>query len=402
MDQIADRLRRHEADHLPALRRSRRPGARHGAALRRLSSSARSPRSSLDGTTPNALLESTIDAYLELLEHDTNLYRFLSMHEPGKRDLVAGLIADEVAVVLDRYLTAAGLDTTSAKPWAYGLVGMVHFAGDWWTRAGTPDRSTLVRQLTALALVGLRGYRPRQSTSRRSSPSRSTDMTSTEMTGTDDDEHGPRRRRRRHHPFHVGLRAVAAPQLTKLYEKGKTSQWNATTDIDWTPEVNFGEPDPEIDRRGRSGRCSTSSWASARLTRRSQVQRRRDERSSAGSSSPGWSASSCTASRVRSWPPPAWSRRCPTSTRKYYAANQVADEARHVEAYARYLNDKLQAQLRDQQAARVAPRRHHDREAVGHHLPRHADHGRGPRARRVRPGQRVVPRRRSSSRSPTT
>ena len=27
---------------------------------------------------------------------------------------------------------------------------------------------------------------------------------------------------------------------------------------------------------------------------------------------------------------------------KYYAANQVADEARHVEAYAEYLNDKLQ------------------------------------------------------------
>ena len=29
---------------------------------------------------------------------------------------------------------------------------------------------------------------------------------------------------------------------------------------------------------------------------------------------------------------------------KFYAANQVADEARHVEAYARYLNDKLQHQ----------------------------------------------------------
>src|SRR5947199_10730937 len=31
------------------------------------------------------------------------------------------------------------------------------------------------------------------------------------------------------------------PALKKLYEKGKTSQWNATTDIDWSPEVNFGE-----------------------------------------------------------------------------------------------------------------------------------------------------------------
>ena len=34
--------------------------------------------------------------------------------------------------------------------------------------------------------------------------------------------------------------------LTKLYEKGKTSQWNATTDIDWSPDVEFGQPDPDI------------------------------------------------------------------------------------------------------------------------------------------------------------
>jgi len=95
---------------------------------------------------PRLLLESTIDAYLELLEHDGNLYRFLSLHEPGKRDLVAGLVAEQVAT-----------DTTSATPWAYGLVGMVHFAGDWWTRAGTPDRATLVQQLTALAWSGFAG-----------------------------------------------------------------------------------------------------------------------------------------------------------------------------------------------------------------------------------------------------
>ena len=31
-----------------------------------------------------------------------------------------------------------------------------------------------------------------------------------------------------------------------------------------------------------------------------------------------------------------------TSKASIYAANQVADEARHVEAYSRYLNDKLQ------------------------------------------------------------
>ncbi len=106
---------------------------------------------------PRDLLASTIDAYLVLLEGDTHLYRFLSVNEPGKRDLVAGLIAEEVAIVLEQYLGDAGQDTAGAKPWAYGLVGMVHFVGDWWARNDTPSRSTLVDQLTTLLWSGFDG-----------------------------------------------------------------------------------------------------------------------------------------------------------------------------------------------------------------------------------------------------
>ena len=42
------------------------------------------------------------------------------------------------------------------------------------------------------------------------------------------------------------------PALTKLYEKGKVSQWNATTDIDWAPEVVFGELDPNVSDEERA------------------------------------------------------------------------------------------------------------------------------------------------------
>ncbi len=103
------------------------------------------------------LLSSTIDAYLALIEGDTNLYRFLSANEPGKRDLVAGLIAEEVARVLETFLENAGRPTDGAKPWAYGLVGMVHFTGDWWARTGTPSRAVLVDQLTTLLWSGFEG-----------------------------------------------------------------------------------------------------------------------------------------------------------------------------------------------------------------------------------------------------
>ena len=35
------------------------------------------------------------------------------------------------------------------------------------------------------------------------------------------------------------------PRLTKLYEKSKTMQWNASTDVDWSIEVYPGaEPEP--------------------------------------------------------------------------------------------------------------------------------------------------------------
>ena len=106
---------------------------------------------------PSTLLSSTIDAYLELIEADTNLYRFLSANEPDKRDLLASLIADEVASVLEQLLADADLPTDGAKPWAYGLVGMVHFAGDWWARNGTPSRAELVDHLTTLLWSGFAG-----------------------------------------------------------------------------------------------------------------------------------------------------------------------------------------------------------------------------------------------------
>ena len=33
--------------------------------------------------------------------------------------------------------------------------------------------------------------------------------------------------------------SLARPQLRKLYEKAKTGQWNATTDLDWDTEVDL-------------------------------------------------------------------------------------------------------------------------------------------------------------------
>ncbi len=102
-----------------------------------------------------ALLVGAIDAYLALIERDTNLYRFLSDQVGAHRDLLARLIAEQIAMVIEQRLVQADLPTDGARPWAYGLVGMVHFAGDWWSEDKAITRAELVDRLSLLLWDGL-------------------------------------------------------------------------------------------------------------------------------------------------------------------------------------------------------------------------------------------------------
>jgi hypothetical protein len=118
-------------------------------------------------------------------------------------------------------------------------------------------------------------------------------------------------------------------ELMRLYEKGKALQWNAATDIDWSidvdPERAAGEdmdplndilayPQP-VDRalRGRMNH-HFNAWMLSQFLHGEQ------------------GALLATAEIVNTVP---WTEA------KFYAANQVADEARHVEVYRRYLTEKL-------------------------------------------------------------
>ena len=73
----------------------------------------------------------------------------------------------------------------------------------------------------------------------------------------------------------------------------------------------------------------------------------------------------------------------PAIDAKFYAATQVIDEARHVEAYSRLLHEKFEL-VYPINRPEAAARRHADRLALGHDVPRHAGADRGRRARRVR------------------
>ena len=127
---------------------------------------------------------------------------------------------------------------------------------------------------------------------------------------------------------------LARPQLRKLYEKGKVGQWNAATDLPWDTEVDFEKVVREDERDLRRAQSRP-----LRRHRRREVDRRRMDRLRHGPAP--WTLSQflhgeqgpcCTAKITESVP---W------YDAKLYAATQVVDEARHVEVFGRYLQEKV-------------------------------------------------------------
>jgi AcrR family transcriptional regulator len=106
-----------------------------------------------------------IEAYLRLIEHDPEVYRFVvhrplvdkALTEDPVADL-ATLVGDQAAAVIAAQLIRSGKDTTAATTWGHAIVGLVRGAGDnWLTRPAGVSRELLASQLTDLAWSGLSG-----------------------------------------------------------------------------------------------------------------------------------------------------------------------------------------------------------------------------------------------------
>ena len=108
---------------------------------------------------PHELLESTVDAYLAFIEREPSLYRFLLRQAAGTTgpqiSPLVDTIARRVAVVIGEQLRAVGRDSGAAVPWSYGIVGLVHQAGDWWLDDRTMTRADLTQYLAGLLWNGL-------------------------------------------------------------------------------------------------------------------------------------------------------------------------------------------------------------------------------------------------------
>ena len=144
--------------------------------------------------------------------------------------------------------------------------------------------------------------------------------------------------------------AAERVDLRNLYEKSKDAMWNARTDLAWDDRRR-----PRGARRARRDEPDLRHAASG-----TSSTRRPSSRSCAATTGRGCSRTSSTASRARCSRPRRSSAAVPGADAKLYAAAQVIDEARHVEAYDRYLREKIELHLPDlaapQDAARHDPR----------------------------------------------
>ncbi len=130
--------------------------------------------------------------------------------------------------------------------------------------------------------------------------------------------------------------SLSRPALRKLYEKAKVGQWNATTDLPWETVVDE-EKQVSMDQAALSSGLTANHYEGTVMAKWGDK-----EWSAYGIEQRRWSLSQfmhgeqgaliCTAKIVETVP---W------YDAKLYASTQVVDEARHVEVFARYLDEKL-------------------------------------------------------------
>jgi AcrR family transcriptional regulator len=104
-----------------------------------------------------------IDAFLAGIEDEPQLWRFV-VHNPAEAEPgaeivedVRGNVAALLATIFGERLRAEGRDSGGAEAWAYGLVGMVQSAGDWWLDRRTMSRDAMTNYLTSLIWGGIAG-----------------------------------------------------------------------------------------------------------------------------------------------------------------------------------------------------------------------------------------------------
>src|SRR3977135_3630013 len=124
--------------------------------------------------------------------------------------------------------------------------------------------------------------------------------------------------------------ADGSDALVEPYDKGKKQQWDASTRLDWSLELN---PDNPMELKDEAiSIYDTDYWRKMTDKERSWLPRNLQANSISQFMHGEQGALIATAKIVGT---------VPDMNAKFYAATQVMDEARHVEAYKRLLHEKF-------------------------------------------------------------
>ena len=139
-------------------RQARAEAERRAAERQQLLAAERSAQIS----DPRELMRAAIDLWLSFVEAEPEVYRFLTNGSFLNHDGAAGhrLVAElgaALARVLGGFLRERRVDSGGAEAWAFGIVGMVHLACEWWLDRRTMSRLDLVDYLSELLWGGLAG-----------------------------------------------------------------------------------------------------------------------------------------------------------------------------------------------------------------------------------------------------
>ncbi len=116
-----------------------------------------------DDPDPRVLLGASIDAYLQLVEDNPQLFRFATQNRVFNEAVVgtsaaqgfSHAIVDVLTASLGEQLRSIGLDPAGASPWGEGAVGFIRAASLWWLdHPEAMTRAQLTAYLAALLWGG--------------------------------------------------------------------------------------------------------------------------------------------------------------------------------------------------------------------------------------------------------
>ncbi|HEX3611676.1 MAG TPA: TetR/AcrR family transcriptional regulator [Sporichthyaceae bacterium] len=115
----------------------------------------------LSGGEPEELLAKAFDVFVAFVEQEPQIYGWVlrgvrELPAAGLSELPMAMAAgNNLSMVIGSVMRGAGVDSGAAEPWAFGIVGFVLSATEWWLIRRSMSRSDFVDYLAKFVWGGL-------------------------------------------------------------------------------------------------------------------------------------------------------------------------------------------------------------------------------------------------------